>query len=94
MFSKPLASTCNDALAIRHLAVKHGDCVPANCRMAWWPANCAAREIADRGDIGKVWRVRGIVGPAGLDLNLQVVEILDAAKQPLKTGRAVKFAAR
>jgi predicted dehydrogenase len=65
MFEKPLASTHREALTIRDLAAKHGIQVLTNYQMAWWPANHAAKEIADRGDIGKVWRVRGIVGHGG-----------------------------
>jgi predicted dehydrogenase len=33
-------------------------------------------------------------GLTSLDMNIQVVEILDAAKESLKTGRAVRLAAR
>jgi predicted dehydrogenase len=36
-----------------------------NYQMAWWPANYAAKEAVDKGEIGKVWRLHGIVGHGG-----------------------------
>jgi len=33
-------------------------------------------------------------GMVGIDINVQVIEIIDAAKESVKTGRAVKLAAR
>jgi predicted dehydrogenase len=65
MFEKPLASSYKEAIAIRDLAARHGIHVLTNYQMAWWPASRTAKEIADRGEIGKVWRVRGIVGHGG-----------------------------
>lgn len=65
MFEKPLASTYKDALAIERLARKHDIRVMCNYQMAWWPANYAAKAQADAGAVGKVWRVRGIVGHGG-----------------------------
>lgn len=65
IFEKPLASTYKDALAIRDLARKHNINVITNYQMAWWPANYAAKAAADSGDIGKVWRLHGIVGHGG-----------------------------
>jgi predicted dehydrogenase len=65
MFEKPLASTYKDALAIRELARKHGIYVLTNYQMAWWPANYTAKEQADSGELGKIWRLRGIVGHGG-----------------------------
>lgn len=65
MFEKPLAATYKQAQAIRALASKHGIHVLTNYQMAWWPANYAAKKAADSGDIGKVWRLRGIVGHGG-----------------------------
>lgn len=65
MFEKPLSSTYKDAVAIRDLAAKHGIYVLSNYQMAWWPANVAAKEIADSGQLGDVWRIRGIVGHGG-----------------------------
>jgi predicted dehydrogenase len=36
-----------------------------NYQMAWWAANYAAKAQADSGALGKVWRLRGIVGHGG-----------------------------
>jgi predicted dehydrogenase len=65
LFEKPLASTYKDAAAIRDLARKNGIYVMANYQMAWWPANYAAKDLADSGEIGTVWRLHGIVGHGG-----------------------------
>jgi predicted dehydrogenase len=65
MFEKPLASTLKDALAIRALARKHGIQVMTNYQMAWWPSLYAAKQKADSGALGQVWRLRGIVGHGG-----------------------------
>ncbi len=65
MFEKPLAATYKEALAIRRLANQHGIKVMCNYQMAWWPANYAAKAQADAGAVGKVWRLRGIVGHGG-----------------------------
>jgi len=65
IFEKPLASTYADALAIQRLARKHGIQVMTNYQMAWWPANYTAKSQADGGAIGKVWRLRGVVGHGG-----------------------------
>lgn len=65
MFEKPLASTYKDALAIRDLANKHGIYVLTNYQMAWWAANYTAKAQADAGALGRVWRLRGVVGHGG-----------------------------
>jgi predicted dehydrogenase len=65
MFEKPLASTYKDALEIERLAAKYGIRVMTNYQMAWWPSNYIAKAQADQGAIGKVWRLRGIVGHGG-----------------------------
>lgn len=65
IFEKPLASTYKDALAIRKLAAQHGIQVMTNYQMAWWPANYAAKAKVDAGEIGKVYRLRGVVGHGG-----------------------------
>ncbi len=65
IFEKPLASTYADALAIRNLARQHGIQVMTNYQMAWWPANYAAKNTADCGALGKVWRLHGVVGHGG-----------------------------
>jgi predicted dehydrogenase len=65
MFEKPLAATYKEALEIERLATKHGIRVLTNYQMAWWPSNYVAKAQADQGAIGKVWRLRGIVGHGG-----------------------------
>lgn len=65
IFEKPLASTYRDALAIRKLAQQHGIYVMTNYQMAWWPSNYIAKAQADAGAVGKVWRLKGIVGHGG-----------------------------
>jgi predicted dehydrogenase len=65
MFEKPLAASLADALAIRELARRHAIQVMTNYQMAWWPSNYAAKKAASEGALGKLWRVRGIVGHGG-----------------------------
>jgi predicted dehydrogenase len=65
LFEKPLAATFADAAAIRRLAEQHRIQVMTNYQMAWWPSNHAARREAASGTLGKVWRLRGIVGHGG-----------------------------
>jgi len=65
IFEKPLASTFADAVEIRRLAKRSGIRVMTNYQMAWWPSNYAAKREADAGAVGKVWRLRGIVGHGG-----------------------------
>ena len=65
MFEKPLASTYADSLKIQALALKHGIQVMTNYQMAWWSANYTAKKIADAGELGRVWRLRGVVGHGG-----------------------------
>lgn len=65
IFEKPLAASYKDALAIEGLAKKHGIRVMTNYQMAWWGSNYAAKSQVDAGAVGKVWRLRGIVGHGG-----------------------------
>lgn len=65
MFEKPLASSYKDAVEIRDLAKKHGIQVLTNYQMAWWASNYTAKAIADAGDLGPVYRIRGVVGHGG-----------------------------
>ncbi len=65
MFEKPLAATHKEALAIERLARQHGIQVMTNYQMAWWPTQYAARQVAESGELGKVWRLHGIVGHGG-----------------------------
>jgi predicted dehydrogenase len=65
MFEKPLAATLREAQDIRRLALQHGIYVLTNYQMAWWPSQYTAKKTADGGALGKLWRVRGIVGHGG-----------------------------
>jgi len=65
IFEKPLAATYHDALEIERLATQYGIRVMTNYQMVWWPANYAVKAAADRGAIGQVWRLHGIVGHGG-----------------------------
>ncbi len=65
ILEKPLASTYGDALEVKRLAEKHGIHVMTNYQMAWWPSNYVAKGQADSGEVGPVWRLRGIVGHGG-----------------------------
>jgi predicted dehydrogenase len=65
IFEKPLASTLRDAQEIRRLALNHGIHVMTNYQMAWWGANYTAKKTADSGELGPVFRLRGIVGHGG-----------------------------
>jgi predicted dehydrogenase len=65
IFEKPLASTAKDAMAIRDIANKSGIYVMTNYQMAWWASNYTARKIAESNELGKVYRLRGVVGHGG-----------------------------
>lgn len=65
MYEKPLASTYRDAVKIRNLANRHGIQVLTNYQMAWWPSLYEQKKMVDAGELGKVWRLRGIVGHGG-----------------------------
>lgn len=65
IFEKPLAATYAQALEIQKLAKKYDIKVMSNYQMAWWPANYTAKKTADSGELGKVWRLHGIVGHGG-----------------------------
>jgi predicted dehydrogenase len=65
IFEKPLASSYADAKRMQKLADQNKIRIMTNYQMAWWPANYAAKSAADHGDIGAVYRLRGIVGHGG-----------------------------
>lgn len=65
IFEKPLASTYKDSQRIAQLARQYGIRVMCNYQMAWWPANYTAKGVADSGALGKVYRLRGVVGHEG-----------------------------
>jgi predicted dehydrogenase len=65
IFEKPLASTYADAKQMQNLAAKYSIRIMTNYQMAWWPTNYAAKNAAAQGEIGTVYRLRGIVGHGG-----------------------------
>ncbi|HUQ90894.1 MAG TPA: Gfo/Idh/MocA family oxidoreductase [Bryobacteraceae bacterium] len=65
IFEKPLASTLAEAQNIRRLSLQHGIYIMTNYQMAWWSANYTAKKTAVEQHIGRVWRLRGIVGHGG-----------------------------
>src|SRR5579875_140318 len=65
IFEKPTASTYADAKQIQALAQKYNVRVMTNYQMAWWPSNYVEKAAADRGDIGTVYRLHGVVGHGG-----------------------------
>lgn len=65
MFEKPMAATYEQAKEMLALAQKYGIQLMINYQMAWWPENYAGHELAQSGKIGKVWRVRTIIGHGG-----------------------------
>jgi predicted dehydrogenase len=65
LFEKPMAATHEQAKQMMDLARKHKIQLMVNYQMAWWPTNYAAHHYATNGDIGKIWRVRAIIGHGG-----------------------------
>ena len=65
IFEKPMAATLAQAREMLTLARKHKIKLMVNYQMAWWPENYTAHSLADSGELGKVWRVRTIIGHGG-----------------------------
>jgi predicted dehydrogenase len=65
IFEKPLAASYEEAKNIKALAEKSKILVMTNYQMVWWPANYAAKSATDQGQIGRPWRLHGIVGHSG-----------------------------
>src|SRR5260370_11147014 len=65
IFERPLASTAKDAAAIRDIATRSEIYVMTNYQMAWGASNYTARKLADSNALGKVYRLRGVVGHGG-----------------------------
>jgi predicted dehydrogenase len=86
IFEKPLAATYKDALTIRELAKKHGIRIMTNYQMAWWEANYTAKQQADSGAIGQVWRLHGIVGHGGPGSSGRNKYFFDWLTDPVKNG--------
>lgn len=65
IFEKPLASSYADARKIQELAKRNDIRVMTNYQMAWWPSNYVAKDAVDKGDVGTVYRLHGVVGHGG-----------------------------
>jgi len=65
IFEKPMAATYDQAREMLSLAQKHNIKLMINYQMAWWPENYTTYELAQSGELGKVWRVRAIIGHGG-----------------------------
>lgn len=65
IFEKPMAATYKDAQEMLALARKHNIKLMVNYQMAWWPENYTAHDLAKSGELGKIWRVRSIIGHNG-----------------------------
>jgi len=67
IFEKPMAATYEQAKEMLALAQKHNIKLMINYQMAWWPENYTAHDLAASGELGKVWRVRSVIGHGGPD---------------------------
>ncbi len=65
LFEKPMAATWDQARQMLDIARKNNIRLMINYQMAWWPNNYAAYDFAKTGEIGKVWRVRSVIGHGG-----------------------------
>jgi predicted dehydrogenase len=65
IFEKPVASNFEEAKQIRAISAQYNIRVMTNYQMAWWPANYVAKAAVDYGDIGTIYRLRGVVGHGG-----------------------------
>ena len=65
IFEKPMAANYEQAGKMLDLARKRKIKLMVNYQMAWWPASYTAYNLAKGGELGKLWRVRGIIGHGG-----------------------------
>ena len=65
MFEKPMAANLAQARDMLALSQKHKIQLMVNYQMAWWPENYTAHSLAEGGELGKIWRVRAIIGHGG-----------------------------
>ena len=65
IFEKPMAATYAQARQMADIARKSKIHLMINYQMAWWPTNYAAYDFAAGGNLGKVWRVRSVIGHGG-----------------------------
>ena len=62
---KPLAATYRQALAIQQLAKKYNIMVMTNYNEAWLGSIYKLKQLADSGELGQVYRLRGVMGHGG-----------------------------
>jgi predicted dehydrogenase len=65
IFEKPMAASYDQAVQMLDIARKHKIKLMINYQMAWWPNNYAAFNLAKSGELGKIWRVRSVIGHGG-----------------------------
>ncbi len=65
IFEKPMAATYEQAREMLALSKKHDIRLMINYQMAWWPENYTGHALAQSGKLGKVWRVRAVIGHGG-----------------------------
>ncbi len=65
IFEKPMAATHAEARQMFEISRKHGIKLIIIFQMAGWPANYTGYTLAKRGELGKLWRVRAIIGHGG-----------------------------
>jgi predicted dehydrogenase len=65
IFEKPMAAGLDQARQMLQVSRDHHIKLMINYQMAWWPENYTAYELARSGELGKIWRVRTIIGHGG-----------------------------
>jgi len=65
IFEKPMAASLDQARQMLQLSREHHIKLMINYQMAWWPENYTTYDLARSGEVGKVWRVRTILGHGG-----------------------------
>jgi predicted dehydrogenase len=91
MVEKPLATTLDDALAIRRAARQHRITVIVNYETTWYASNHEAIHEADQHRLGDIWKVvvhDGHRGPKEIGVQ---PEFLDWLNDPKKNGAGALF---
>ena len=91
MVEKPLATTMEDALAIRHFARQHRVQVIVNYETTWYASNHEAIEEAHQGRLGNLWKVvvhDGHQGPQEIGVQ---PEFLKWLTDPSKNGAGALY---
>ncbi len=65
IFEKPMAATYDQAVQMLDIARKSKIKLMINYQMAWWANNYSTYNLARSGELGKVWRVRTVIGHGG-----------------------------